>query len=596
MTIFRLARSRSVRLLTLASAAGVLATGCGLDFAKGSGEPAPCDDVTLPVLTTGEDPENLGESVEALSTEAPADAGALDVLIALEPGQDAPRTLDFKSTRELMPPISGRLSTAPTAEMTARVTPRQLEDLRRTPGVRLVEEDRPVYAMGLAETHALSQTEAYAEDSTQEAPWGVQRVGALDLWDADRNGVLDLGAPNGQGVKVCVIDTGIDPTHPDLRDVYRGGYDFVDNDSDPTDASGDKRGSGHGTHVAATIAAQLGAGGKSNGMLAPGGVVGVAPGIELYAVRVLNTEGSGRTSNTINAIRWCAENDMDIASLSLGSDRKSELEREAFDAAYATGMLIFAATGNAGVGEPVAYPGAYESTIAIGAIDVRNDIGGFSQRGPEVELVAPGVNILSATLVDGGVVPSLTLDGQAIEARAMSRPGDIEDEVIDCGLGDSVRSCEQLRCGGFVAYVRRGKLEFAEKVRNVVAQGASAVIIGNDDAANPDDPGRFTLGEGGPFPPTASISRSTARSLEDRLGRGVRARVELRGIDYARMSGTSMATPHAAGVAALLWSANPDLTHEQLRGLLQETAMDLGDVGRDETFGFGLVQASSSGR
>ena len=207
--------------------------------------------------------------------------------------------------------------------------------------------------------------------------------------------------------------------------------------------------------------------------LRPLGVVGVSPEIELYAVRVLDTDGTGKTSDTINAIRWCTEKGAHIATLSLGSKDPSEMEEEAFRAAYDSGLLIFAATGNGGSTKPVAYPAAYESVIAVGAIDTRDQLARFSQTGPEVELVAPGVNIVSATLVNGGVIPFLTVGGESLEVSAMSGPGTIEDDVLQCGSGDSLHSCEQIRCGGFVALV-------AARRREVLREGSQRHGSGRD--------------------------------------------------------------------------------------------------------------------
>ena len=125
-----------------------------------------------------------------------------------------------------------------------------------------------------------------------------------------------------------------------------------------------------------------------------------------------------------------------------------------------------------------------------------------------------------------------------------------------------------------------------------MGQGATAVIIVNNNDEDPDDPGRFTLGSGGPWPPVVSISSANGARLAEQLREGVRARVDLQGIDYARMSGTSMSTPHASGVAALIWSARPELTNRGVRALLQATAIDLGVEGPDDEYGFGLVQAT----
>jgi subtilisin family serine protease len=129
-----------------------------------------------------------------------------------------------------------------------------------------------------------------------------------------------------------------------------------------------------------------------------------------------------------------------------------------------------------------------------------------------------------------------------------------------------------------------------ETVRKVQAQGARAVVVANTDPRQGED--RFTLEGPGAWPPVAVMPQGTGEALKTHVGTPVWMR--LRGSDYARRTGTSMATPHASGVAALLWSARPSLTHEQVRDLLERSAQDLGPQGRDPVFGFGLVQARAA--
>lgn len=181
------------------------------------------------------------------------------------------------------------------------------------------------------------------------------------------------------GVKVAIIDTGIDYTHPDLKANYKGGYDFVNDDSYPMDDNG------HGTHVAGTIAA------LDNDI----GVIGVAPDADLYAYKTLNRRGRGLISDINAAIDQAITDDMDIISMSLGggySESQESLCKKAYDA----GIVIVAAAGNE-AGD-VIYPAAYSSVIAVSATDYNDIITYFSNFGDEVDLAAPGVNIYSTYL------------------------------------------------------------------------------------------------------------------------------------------------------------------------------------------------------
>ncbi|TFF68225.1 hypothetical protein EU520_00690 [Candidatus Thorarchaeota archaeon] len=209
--------------------------------------------------------------------------------------------------------------------------------------------------------------------------WGVDDVQAERVWGGQED-AKDVVAGNvaGNGVKVAILDTGIDYGHPDLDDVYAGGYDFVDNDNDPKD------GNGHGTHCAGIVAAE------DNGE----GVIGVAPMASVYAVRVLDDRGSGYTSDIIAGIDWAVDNGMDVVSMSLGGGSYDSAFDNAINQAYSAGVVVVAASGNDGTGT-ISYPAAYTNAIAVGAIDSSHNLASFSNYGDEQEVVAPGVNIYS---------------------------------------------------------------------------------------------------------------------------------------------------------------------------------------------------------
>jgi len=216
-----------------------------------------------------------------------------------------------------------------------------------------------------------------AAASDPEMPWGIKRVGAADAWTRTQ----------GEGVKVAVIDTGIDPTHPDLAGQVAGGFSALSGSK----SSAWKDDQGHGTHVAGTIAA------KRDGK----GVVGVAPKARLYAVKVLDKDGNGNYSDVIAGIEWAASHGIKVANMSLGADEGSEPLHRAVKAALKAGMSIVAAAGNSG--GTVGFPGSYVETIAIGASDINDRVAEFSSRGSEVDFIAPGVDILSDKMGGGTV-------------------------------------------------------------------------------------------------------------------------------------------------------------------------------------------------
>jgi subtilisin len=252
--------------------------------------------------------------------------------------------------------------------VTASLTESEVANLKSNPNVALVEEDGKCYALP-----DLLVFEGQPSPQAETVPIGITQVKAPAAWDASR----------GKGINVAVLDTGIDAMHPDLAANVKGAVSFVPGET-PAD------GNGHGTHCAGTIAAAM------NGS----GVVGVAPAASLFAVKVLANNGSGNWSWLIAGIDWCMKNNIKILSMSLGGGSAPAALETMCNNAFAHGLLLVAAAGNTGPPTPpatssVGYPGKYKNVIAVSAIDNANVIAAFSSRGPEVEICAPGVSVLS---------------------------------------------------------------------------------------------------------------------------------------------------------------------------------------------------------
>jgi subtilisin len=213
---------------------------------------------------------------------------------------------------------------------------------------------------------------AEAGISEYSESWELQEIDAEPAHMANHTGA---------GIKIAVLDTGIDYTHPELAPSYKGGYDFINNDSDPMDDNG------HGTHVAGILAAARD--GK--------GIVGIAPDAEIYAIKVSDNRGSGSFSGLVKGIDWSIENGMDIVTMSITGKGGSMALAKAVQAAYNDhGLVLVAAVGN-GQGE-VLYPAAYEEVIGVGSVTKESELSSFSRTGSEVELVAPGSGIKSAAI------------------------------------------------------------------------------------------------------------------------------------------------------------------------------------------------------
>jgi subtilisin family serine protease len=430
-----------------------------------------------------------------------------------------------------------------------------LEGLSRNPAFDYIEEDAKRYPL----TYQAGET----------APYGLGNVQA-DL-------VSDAGTGN---VTVCVIDSGLDVNHSDHN---LGIGTRIRGHNDPSGAgnwSTDE--SHHGTHVAGTIAA------LNNGS----GIVGVAPNgvLNLFIVKVFGADGWTYSSTLIDALAQCkagrAPNTRLIVSMSLGGSLKNRFEDSAFATAYSEGHLSIAAAGNDG-NNRVSYPAGYASVISVAAVDSSNTWATFSQYNSDVELSAPGVGVLSTVPVGTGrnssvsansaTVPSSPMDGSAVGTSTAS--------LVDCGTGEAQCS----NAGGKICLIQRGTNTFAEKVANCESGGGSAAIIYNNVAGMLYG----TLGGAATNIPSVGISDVDGASLKSRLGT---ASVSVNATDFAFFDGTSMATPHVSGVAALVWG-QPDTTkctNAQIRSALTGSARDLGVAGRDSYYGYGLVQAQAA--
>lgn len=322
--------------------------------------------------------------------------------------------------------------------VTATVPDNKIAELKNDPRVTYVEEEQTYKA-----------SDEYANS------WGVQHIGSQTVHNQNINGA---------GVKVAILDTGMDYNHIDLKDNYKGGYNFAYNNANPMDDNTGQLGSSHGTHVSGIIGAE------KNGI----GVVGVAPNASLYAVKVLDGSGFGSTSWLISGIQWAIDNKMNIVSMSIEGPFSQALQDVSDNAYNNASILLVAAAGNT-YGGSVMYPAGFNSVIAVTATDALDQNAIFSPIGPKIELAAPGVNINS--------------------------------------------TCATSLCGS----------------------------------------------------------------------------------GYRILSGTSMAAPHVAGVAALIYSTNfPDVDkngvkdNRDVRSILGNTAKDLGIVGRDNIYGYGIVDASNA--
>lgn len=369
----------------------------------------------------------------------------------------------------------------------------------------------------------------------------------------------------GAGVKVGVVDTGIDYTHPDLQANYKGGYDVVDFDDDPMETPEDNGfETVHGTHVSGIIAAD-------------GHLKGVAQDAELYVYRALGPGGYGSSVQVIAAMEEAVKDGVDILNLSLGNtvngpDFPTSI---AVNKAEELGILTVIANGNAGPEEwTIGSPATASHTFSVGAVDQAHTI---------ASLYEPRTDTSVAMIEMIGAAPwALTKDYPVVDISSPT---------------DTLR--------GSIVLVKRDDESFTEKTIRAIDAGAVALLIYDDESdellqgalQETDEP--VTI-------PVASISRADAYMLQgkfiettyeeipdrvatfssrgpvtmdwtikpDILAPGARIVSTVPG-GYETLQGTSMAAPHVAGALALLKEAHPTWTNEQMIAALETTAKRL---------------------
>lgn len=428
--------------------------------------------------------------------------------------------------------------------------------LKRNPNVLSLELDpkRYLFQTGQANSYPIQEV-------SQTEPYGISMVQADQLSDADADQLT-----------VCIIDSGIDATHPDLSGNKLSGT----NDSGTGDWFTDEV--SHGTHVAGTIAA------LDNSI----GVVGILPNanLNLHIIKVFDPDGWAYSSTLAAAVAACEDAGADIINMSLGGPIPSLLERIAFFRSfYLNGVLPIAAAGNNG-NQRNHWPASYDTVISVAAIDQNSAIADFSQYNDQVELAAPGVEVLSTVPQGAGRSGEVTVGTNSYTGHPMegSPIGTVTGNLVNCGLAtDACTAANNAIC-----LIQRGDITFAAKVLSCEAGGGLGAIIYNNE------PGSLlgTLGDTVTTIPSIGVTDINGVAMLSQLGQT--AAIEIIATDYSYFDGTSMATPHVSGVAALVWANNPNCDNRAIRAALIQTAQDLGDSGRDNFYGYGLVQARAA--
>ncbi|MCH7321838.1 S8 family serine peptidase [Solibacillus sp. MA9] len=528
----------------------------------------------------------------------------------------------------------------------AKVKADDLEKLLTVQGITLVEpdtivhasEEKPLKTKPTTPSNPLKNTQMEAMMNTSISFLGIEK-----LWN---EGI------EGQGIKVAVLDTGIDANHPEFAGIYKGGKNFIPNSSSYTrnrandDASetspverpahmpeinekGNSFYTSHGTHVAGTIAA-IGANEY--------GIKGIAPKVDLYAYRVLGAYGSGATSGIVKAIDTAVIEKMDVINLSLGGGANTETDSGSFaiNNAMMAGTISVIATGNEGPNRgTMGTPATARLGIAVG-----NTSNPETMHNGKVNVAVGSYNLTKQLQLMG------TTFGRDLATQLQG-----EFEIVAVPGNGEAKDYNGIDVKGKVALISRGSIAFVDKIAHAKDNGAVATIIHNfAGGTNAPNPSGAFLGDSFELLPTFDLSqtdgeairaalkqgagtvsfgnfgstRTTGDEVNDSSSRGpstpnfdIKPDVSAPGTNimstipmykadfpdavyseaYDRKTGTSMATPHIAGIAALIKQANPSWNAFDVKVALSNTAKLL-DKTKYDVFsqGAGRVDAYAAAR
>ena len=404
---------------------------------------------------------------------------------------------------------------------------------------------------------------------------------------------------NGAGIKIAIIDTGVNFEHPDLLgiagdDKIVGGYDFVENDNFPQDTNG------HGTQVAGIIAAN-------------GEIVGIAPKSEILAYRVSEDGEAVSSDLIIRAIKQAMIDGADIINISLGVDVRHDQIDRIVDEAVKNGIIVVAAAGNNGPDEKtIGSPGVNPNAITVGATynNIGSSIVSTLEVGKKQFQVLPmlGTNVISEKISgeiafgEFGREQDLEKLDVTDKILLVERGGEIEDEIVFFSEKERVAAINNARA--IIVYNNEPGIFYGELMHESVPENYTPTIPAlsitqEDGLILRNMLGSNIMGTVDVFHHPDFVALFSSRGpvspfyeKPDLVAPGVFVKTTSLGDEYVITSGTSYAAPHVSGAVALLLNKNPELTYHEIKSKLITTSelvtdpygnefpMDIGGVGR----------------
>ncbi|TMW73521.1 S8 family peptidase [Alteribacter natronophilus] len=334
----------------------------------------------------------------------------------------------------------------------ARTTDRILGDLSRDGEVYFIEpnfkvEKQTTYHQKRSSS-ALKEKPSVIEPQEQQAgepndelydpyQWNLEQITASEGWDI---------SSGSEEITIAIIDSGVDPEHPDLEARIADGYNAFEDNGHFYDENG------HGTHVAGVAAA------VTNNVE---GIAGVSWNNPILAVKALDANAEGNAFSIAEAIRWSVDNGARVINLSLGDTNDSQVMRDAVRYAYEQDVVMIAASGNENVATPM-YPAAYPEVLTVAALDHEGNRAVFSNFGEHVDVSAPGEHIPSTYVNNEYVAMSGTSMASPHVAGLAGLILSINPDLSNEEVYDIIRnSCDDIGQNGFDAYTGHGVINVA---------------------------------------------------------------------------------------------------------------------------------------
>jgi serine protease len=451
-----------------------------------------------------------------------------------------------------------------------------LPSLRNDPMVESVQDNPLVYPMQVSTPF-----------TTEFMGWGLTMVQGSTL----PGSTIPPPQASSDCFKICIVDSGVLLRHPDLP--WKPGMTTVWGRpfNVPYGQMWDQPIYNHGTHVAGIMAA------ISHNQIGIQGVLGDhTANICLAVARVFDDFGNGQLdSELLKGVEWCADQDAKVINLSFGSPSGgTEYARQVYDQIEAEGRLVFSASGNS-YDSVYNYPASFESVISVGAVDATYQKADFSTFNDKVDLVAPGVAIMSTVPQPIVIVASTGQRfGMSILEYSPRISNPITSALVYCGLAKSDFDCPNVF--GKICIAMVGEVSYYDKALVCQRGGGIGMIIYND-VENIQVMGRLNITSDWIQIPVVGVTKADGEAIVSAAATyGSAVTISMNYPGYAEMSGTSMATPFVSGIATQIWSIRPQCTHEQVRQALFSSALPLstGTSVDPLYFGHGVVQAQAA--